>query len=499
MAIEKGSDGRWLVDGQPIVIQTTRDEDGLMFQEANIDGEELTELINSHTFVEAQNQHGERVELSFDMDGESLIVKDEKELLEESRAIEAQRLKQQTGIKTEVIKTLLRHHDEWLEMTRKNSNVLIGERMIVIDKHGRAFSQTMENGESAIKLSQPNSNLIGVSMLTAEQANKVVAHLEQRWPEMAPYVAWDFQDFAKAECDKIQGLLTLIRNAAEASQLAIKEEGASPNPAGAKAAAAPHTPPPVGAAESPNTLFVVLAINDTGNEAFGDMGRAEEVARIITEAAERMYEQPPGLLQVGFPLRDINGNKVGSVEVSTTPPEGDVSEGGVRLVIETGNAAFDEEPAGEIARIWRGAAEKVQDGSEAFWLLDMNGNIVGSYTYQAPLSLAHDGVIDMAQALAESRVWAAEEGFTGLAEGEYRYVITGPDFAPGYGQFEGEVWLVNAKGEIASGYEDRKVVSENLINVLTKDQLLALQDVVEKRVTFEEHERRITGDDPELS
>jgi hypothetical protein len=81
MAMEKGSDGRWLVDGKPVVVQTTRDEDGLvMYQSANIPDEDVASLVESHTFVDVQNQHGEQVQLSFCMDGWSLLVKDEKEL-----------------------------------------------------------------------------------------------------------------------------------------------------------------------------------------------------------------------------------------------------------------------------------------------------------------------------------------------------------------------------------------------------------------------------------
>jgi hypothetical protein len=76
----KGSDGRWLVDGKPVVVETTRDEDGLMYQSANIPDEDVASLVESHTFVDVQNQHGEQVQLSFCMDGWSLLVKDEKEL-----------------------------------------------------------------------------------------------------------------------------------------------------------------------------------------------------------------------------------------------------------------------------------------------------------------------------------------------------------------------------------------------------------------------------------
>lgn len=95
MSIEKGSDGRWLVDGKPVVVQTTRDQDGLMYQSANISDEDVTELVETHTFIDVQNQDGERVQLSFDMDGWSLLVKDESELLIEEKLRAKQILKAQ--------------------------------------------------------------------------------------------------------------------------------------------------------------------------------------------------------------------------------------------------------------------------------------------------------------------------------------------------------------------------------------------------------------------
>jgi hypothetical protein len=79
VVIEEGSNGRWFVDGEPVVVQTTRDLDGLMYQGANVPDEDVEALIKMHTFVGVQNQHGERVELSFDMDGESLLVENEGE------------------------------------------------------------------------------------------------------------------------------------------------------------------------------------------------------------------------------------------------------------------------------------------------------------------------------------------------------------------------------------------------------------------------------------
>lgn len=55
-----------------------------------------------------------------------------------------------------------------------------------------------------------------------------------------------------------------------------------------------------------------------------------------------------------------------------------------RLTIETVNAAFDDAPASEIARILRDLADKLErdgvpmDGRENWRLRDVNGNTVGT-------------------------------------------------------------------------------------------------------------------------
>ena len=53
-----------------------------------------------------------------------------------------------------------------------------------------------------------------------------------------------------------------------------------------------------------------------------------------------------------------------------------------KLEIETGNAAFDDTPASEIARILRHLAERLEtngapESGDAFTLHDYNGNRVG--------------------------------------------------------------------------------------------------------------------------
>ena len=85
-----------------------------------------------------------------------------------------------------------------------------------------------------------------------------------------------------------------------------------------------------------------------------------------------------------------------------------------------------------------------------------------------------------------------------MGDGEFRVVVTTPDFEPGYGQGAGYAWLVNAKGEISSGNEKSpQQVRENTFDKMSREQLALLQDVVEGRVSFEDYERTFDND-PQL-
>lgn len=239
--------------------------------------------------------------------------------------------------------------------------------------------------------------------------------------------------------------------------------------------------------------FVVLSITETGNAAFVDVGRDHEIARIVEEAASKIAADD-SVDDTNFFLRDTNGNKVGKVEHTTTVPTGDPEEGTVRLSVELGNAAFEDGPAGEVARILREAAAKVLDGEHIFAMRDYNGNLVGKFEFREPPSLEKDGVVNMTEALNTGRVYMED----GIADGEYRFVVTAGDFEPGYGQGEGEVWLVNAKGEVASGYEEPQSVREVMFRELKRDEKSDLLAVVEGRIEFDDYERRFSDDDPAL-
>ena len=49
------------------------------------------------------------------------------------------------------------------------------------------------------------------------------------------------------------------------------------------------------------------------------------------------------------------------------------------LQFETDNAAFENYPAAEAARILREVADKVQDGTHEKAIIDINGNTIGGF------------------------------------------------------------------------------------------------------------------------
>lgn len=244
--------------------------------------------------------------------------------------------------------------------------------------------------------------------------------------------------------------------------------------------------------------YMVLTIENTTNAAFVDTGREQEVARIVGEAADKLddwWVQGDG---ERHPLRDLNGNVVGHLTLTDDKEalNGDAVEGGVKLGFwcELDNDAYVDDPAHEAAQHLREAAHQIITGHTDFPIYDTNGNHAGDGSIRELPSLEKDGVIDMSAALGD--VYIAEDGYSGIADGEFRYVVPTNGFEPGYHQGEGDAWLVNAKGEKASGYEEPQTVRETSFRELKADELNALRDVVEGRVSFEQFERQFDDADP---
>lgn len=114
--------------------------------------------------------------------------------------------------------------------------------------------------------------------------------------------------------------------------------------------------------------MIRLTLN-TANAAFEDDIHTE-VARILREASAKYAEG-----QTDFPLRDINGNTVGTL---STDDASHALNADLSLTIETDNDAFEDEGLeNEVGRILADAADKAEVGELNFALRDINGNTVG--------------------------------------------------------------------------------------------------------------------------
>jgi len=246
--------------------------------------------------------------------------------------------------------------------------------------------------------------------------------------------------------------------------------------------------------ESPVPGWIILTIDETGNAAFVDVGRVTEVARILSDAAEKVRNLP-STSEIDIVLADLNGNRVGRLVTAPDKPTGPVPEATVRLVLEDTDHMLSA-PANHdfLARLLEDASAQVATGEREFPVVmaDPLGEIhgVGEFQFADLPTPEKDGAIDMVQAL-HGDIYMAD----GIEEGEYRYVIPQGDFQIGYHMEEGDVWLVNAKGDIASGYEDTQSVRENMMRDLNRDERAALTDVVEGRMTFEDLERSLGNED----
>lgn len=88
---------------------------------------------------------------------------------------------------------------------------------------------------------------------------------------------------------------------------------------------------------SSNGGSLELRINDTGTSAFIDLGKSDEIARIIKEQSNALYKASPiEVAALDAPVKDANGNPVGTIkfvsrdELANLPP---LDEGAVRLVV----------------------------------------------------------------------------------------------------------------------------------------------------------------------
>lgn len=237
-----------------------------------------------------------------------------------------------------------------------------------------------------------------------------------------------------------------------------------------------------------STRALNLVIETVDNAAF-DLGqRNAEIARIIKSAAQNIQGQAHPL-DGSTSLRDINGNKVGYTKVASGTANAPGTDA-FHLYIELENDAFIDAEPDEVSRILMAAAKNIETGTTNFSLRDINGNTVGKVTL-AEASI-EDGNVDLGSALREDRVYLADSGYDGIADGEFRYAVTHPDTPVGYRMEEINVWLVNAAGEISG---DLQSVKENSLSKLTRQDAEQLEKVIRGDVSLEEHEQSFQAED----
>lgn len=112
---------------------------------------------------------------------------------------------------TETIETLQATRDDWVRTAARSDSKLIGERCIIIDKHGRAFTQYVENDQPMVKLELPNASLTGVSHMDDVNAEKAKAYLESAIPDAAPFTVWDFEGYANTQAKTNERLIDQLK------------------------------------------------------------------------------------------------------------------------------------------------------------------------------------------------------------------------------------------------------------------------------------------------
>ena len=206
--------------------------------------------------------------------------------------------------------------------------------------------------------------------------------------------------------------------------------------------------------------YMVLSITNTENAAFIDVGRKEEIARILVDTANNLPAasvQKDNIL-LELPLRDLNGNTVGDLKLLAKNEDQygfriigskfqeELDHGTVRLI-----AAVQKDELLESAEsILRTAADQlIQSGSNEFNVRDVNGNSIGKFTYQEPASLINENHIDMKAALDKGSVYLGDDSVSDYTSEGFRFVVTGGDYEFGYYEEPDETVVVNALGEIA--------------------------------------------------
>ncbi len=206
--------------------------------------------------------------------------------MSETKRLSAEELAAQ---RHETLQMLGEDRDAWLATASTRPDVLVGERQIVVDRHDRGYSSFEHEGKMREGLTQVPRDMHGVIKFDADGADRVKARLEREAPDFAPYVVWDFQDYARSQAARAQELINTISDLA------------------AKAATPTASPAPVDQAQaravSEQYRDLLFALHDAwGNvHTRGDADMKETWGRLIRENGE--FAEPPPIPSVEMNAR----------------------------------------------------------------------------------------------------------------------------------------------------------------------------------------------------
>ncbi len=219
------------------------------------------------------------------------------------------------------------------------------------DEHGEhktyfSFRDSAEHDMVRNKKFEFTDEVTDASLLTPNMAESIRKNLELEWPENGPYVAQAMQDYLEA-----------VREASTKTQL-------------------PKYP-----------RYVAFTIENTQTAAFADIGRANEIKRILVEAKEHILANGIG---AGFSLRDINGNVVGRVDLNDDYMKIEPLElpaGGFRVGFDLISGAFDDgnDRDSDIANAIDLSIERfLQYGGSGFQIYNEKKMYLGGYAQPVP-------------------------------------------------------------------------------------------------------------------
>jgi hypothetical protein len=237
---------------------------------------------------------------------------------------------------------------------------------------------------------------------------------------------------------------------------------------------------------------------DTTYPSFKKGNRFSEMARILEDVSRWEYLHTPMDEHVSFFILDANDINIGTVVLNDDSPyskRAPLPDLTGRVVLyPQGKQFWTREDIPEISRLLKHVAERVRAGDTVFPILDANDNEIGRYDFNPRALLTDWDTIDMFVAHEQNRLFLAD----GIQKGEYRYVIL---HDPSYTDLEGKahepyVWLVNAAGEKAPGYEVCIQVAPSSFKPLPQAHLDSILKQFEVPFFMSVHEARfnVSGD-----